>query len=484
MQNSEIVLYNLSKQAMKNEFQFDRLYRHLYNEDFYRKAYENLCENDATEGTTTGLTNLQLQTLIASIKDESYKPTSIRQSPKPLATRLFTDRLVQEVCRMLLEAVYEPQFSNNAHSFRPKRSCHTALVAVKETFSDANWLIEGEITGFFEQMNHQVLIRILRNRIRDEKLIRLLWKFLKAGFLEEWQFNKTYSGTPQGGIISPVLANIYLHELDAYVEKEWNAYFHIKRSDREENEANEKKILTLLQTNSVAYIRYANRFIIGVKGRKEQAKQLIHLMQNFLMEHLQLELSEEKTKPTHSTKFVRFLNYDISICRDFKKVKNKNGAVIERAEGEIQLNIPKGLIEKVLITNKMVKNIDAKQWEALYQPQLVGKSNRAILDIYNAELLGLYHYYALAENVSLKMWQLRYMMESSCLKTLAIKYKSSVAKMKKKFRLGKYWGVKYETKNGEETVYFYKDGFKKTSEVGQTTVDVLPNLYKKNEIQK
>lgn len=124
-----------------------------------------------------------------------------------------------------LEAIYEPNFSNHSHGFRPRRSCHTALVEIKKTFTGVNWFIEGDIKGFFDNINHQVLINILRKRIKDEKFIRLMWKFLKAGFVEDWRFQKTYSGTPQGGIISPLLANIYLNEFDEYVENELKPSF-------------------------------------------------------------------------------------------------------------------------------------------------------------------------------------------------------------------------------------------------------------------
>ncbi|MDE6933440.1 MAG: reverse transcriptase/maturase family protein [Oscillospiraceae bacterium] len=131
----------------------------------------------------------------------------------------FDDKLVQEIVRMLLEAIYEPTFSNYSHGFRPNRSCHTALTQLQRNFSGARWFIEGDIKSFFDNIDHAVLIGILRRQIHDEYFIALIWKFLKAGYLEDWIFHRTYSGTPQGSIISPILSNIYLNELDRYIKQ-------------------------------------------------------------------------------------------------------------------------------------------------------------------------------------------------------------------------------------------------------------------------
>ncbi len=115
---------------------------------------------------------------------------------------------------MILEAIYEPIFLNESHGFRPNRSCHTALKTIKRQFGGARWLVEGDIKGYFDNIDHEILIKIIRNMVRDARIIKLIYRFLKAGYLEKWQYHKTYSGTPQGGILSPLLANIYLHELD------------------------------------------------------------------------------------------------------------------------------------------------------------------------------------------------------------------------------------------------------------------------------
>jgi group II intron reverse transcriptase/maturase len=542
MQSSDIVLYNLSKQATKENYQYDRLYRNLYNEDFYLKAYSKIYKNkgSATKGiddeTADGFGEEKIQAIIALLKDESYQPKPVRRinipkkngKTRPLGIPTFTDRIVQEVCRMILEAIYEPTFSQHSHGFREKRSCHTALIEVKNTFSGVNWFIEGDIKGFFDNINHQALINILRKRINDEKFIRLMWKFLKAGFVENWRFENTYSGTPQGGIISPLLANIYLNEFDSYIEKELKPSFDIgtpkkrkrnteyrkydmrnqrlKKKIKETTEEklretlikeykeNKKLLLTLPYYElsnegykSMKYVRYADDFIIGVNGSKEDCEQLKKCVGKFLKEHLQLEMPDEKTHITHSTNPARFLGYDILISHDLSAAKDKNGVVKRKYRGYVQLRIPNGTIEKVIISRKMVKDIDAKQWDMLHRSALIGLSDLEIIETYNAELRGLYNFYCLAENVNQKMWQLRYVMEYSCLKTLANKYKSTVGKMKVKYKQGKDWGVKYETKHGEKVAYFYKDGFDKKKECYKFDIDQKPNLYVyqgRNDLEK
>src|SRR5207244_2638687 len=133
------------------------------------------------------------------------------------------DRIVESALKMLLEPIYEPEFHNCSHGFRPKRSCITALRDVANRFPRSTWIIEGDITGCYDNIHHGRLLSLLRRRIRDEKLLRLISHFLRAGYLERWRFHRTYSGTPQGGIVSPLLANIHLHELDKYMENSLKA---------------------------------------------------------------------------------------------------------------------------------------------------------------------------------------------------------------------------------------------------------------------
>ena len=138
---------------------------------------------------------------------------------RPLGVPSFKDKIVQDIIRMYLEAIYEPIFSDRSHGFRPNRSCHTALQQLNKGFNGIKWFIEGDIKGCFDNIDHAALLSILSRKIKDSRFINLIRKFLKAGYMEDWKYYATYSGTPQGGILSPILANIYLNELDLKMEE-------------------------------------------------------------------------------------------------------------------------------------------------------------------------------------------------------------------------------------------------------------------------
>lgn len=323
MRSPERVLNSLNEHSKDSSYKFERLYRLLFNEELFYVAYQKIASN---EGSTTkgsdgrsidGMSLARIETLIASLKDESYQPHPSRRvhipkkngKMRPLGIPAFEDKLVQEVVRMILEAIYEGHFETTSHGFRPKRSCHTALLHIQKTFNGAKWFIEGDIKGFFDNIDHDVLVQILRERISDDRFIRLIRKFLKAGYVEDWTFHNTYSGMPQGGIVSPILANIYLDKLDKYV-KEYIRHFDMgtkRRPGKESNDlANERKRtvrklkkikdgtekaalvarLKAIEQERAAfpsgdemdgsyrrlkYIRYADDFILGVIGSKEDA---------------------------------------------------------------------------------------------------------------------------------------------------------------------------------------------------------------------
>lgn len=512
MQSSEVILNNLTKQALKPDFKFDRLYRILYNPDIYIRAYSNIYSNkgSATSGidnqTADGFSKDAIDKIITCIKDESYQPGPSKRTyiPKkngkkrPLGIPNFNDRLIQEACRMILEAIYEPVFTDTSHGFRPNRSCHTALAVISKTFTGVNWFVEGDIKGFFDNIDHHILIDILRKRIADEKFIRLMWKFLRAGFVEDFKFNKTYSGTPQGGIISPILANIYLNEFDRFMERLKKDFdngtpkeqkrnpryrkleYRLRRvrnqintcdgTEREQLLAEYNQIRReMLNTPYISehngykrlkYVRYADDFIIGINGSKADCKWVKEEVKNFLQAEVKLELSDEKTLITNSSDYAKFLGYEITVGGNERPYQVGN-STNRSARRNIRLFMPKDAIMKVINDKNMVRDTNAQPWKIDARPILINLSDLEIVSIYNAEIRGLYNYYQMAENVTHKMWQYRYVAEYSCLKTLAAKYKSSVHKMIIKYRVDKHWGVRYQTKDGEKVCYFYKEGFRR-----------------------
>lgn len=218
MQKAETVLSILKQKSKQDEsHRYDRIYRNLFNEDFFLRAYQKIHAKQGnmtpgTDGTTIdGFSRKQISQLIELLKWERYQPKPVRRTyiPKkngkmrPLGIPAFADKLVQEVVRQILEAIYEPIFSDNSHGFRPNRSCHTALYQIKSTCRGTNWVIEGDITGCFDHIDHEILLKILSKKIDDGRFLELIRKFLKAGYLEFNQKYNSLSGTPQGGIISP-----------------------------------------------------------------------------------------------------------------------------------------------------------------------------------------------------------------------------------------------------------------------------------------
>jgi group II intron reverse transcriptase/maturase len=216
MLKAETTLRAINKLGEKNA-PLTRVYRCLYNEELYLLAYGNLSRNKGaltagvTEETIDGMNLKRIREIIELMRCErfNFKPARRVYIPKknkgkrPLGLPTFSDKLVQEVVRLILEAYYEPQFSQHSHGFRPNKGCYTALKEVKQTFTGTTWFIEGDIKSCFTSINHDKLIEIISRQIHDGRFLNLIKRMLKAGYLEEWKFNKTYSGVPQGGVVTP-----------------------------------------------------------------------------------------------------------------------------------------------------------------------------------------------------------------------------------------------------------------------------------------
>ncbi len=513
--NSSETLYLLTKiSSEKPDYRFDRVYRLFYNTDFYFLAYNNLYANDGSgtreiDGVTADKFSLEkVNALVESMKNESYQPKPVRRTgiPKkngqkrPLGNPSFPDRIIQEICRMILEAIYEPAFANFSYGYRPNRSCHTALHEAKVQFKGATWFIKGDINGYLDHLSHHKLIAILEKKIKDAKFIRLIWKLLRAGYLEDWKYDGTYSGTPQGGLVSPVLANIYLDCLDkwfiSYKEKfdtgspkmkkvstEYKKLdmrvVRAKRKLEAADDASTRETVTEFikeqsaVRNNLPYdaseesefkrikcIRYAGEFVIAVWGSKEHSEKIKQDVKDFMLRELEIEGSEEKTLITHAEAGTKFLGHIMKVKSDWNFKKDQTGARKREGHDRVELYMPDDIVRNFIIKHKMVKDIDAKPWRMLHIPSIIHLPDIEIVALYNARLRGLYNFYKMAMNVSTYMRQLRYVMDYSCLATLANKHKSSIAKIKRKFAVDKNWGIPYETKTGlTKTLFFYKDGF-------------------------
>ena len=528
MRSPERVLNSLNEHSKDSSYKFERLYRLLFNEELFYVAYQKIASNEGS--TTKGsdgrsideMSLARIETLIASLKDESYQPHPSRRvhipkkngKTRPLGIPAFEDKLVQEVVRMILEAIYEGHFETTSHGFRPKRSCHTALLHIQKTFSGAKWFIEGDIKGFFDNIDHDVLVGILRERISDDRFIRLIWKFLKAGYVEDWTFHNTYSGMPQGGIVSPILANIYLDKLDKYV-KEYIRHFDMgtkRRPGKESNDlANERKRtvrklkkikdgtekaalvarLKAIEQERAAfpsgdemdgsyrrlkYIRYADDFILGVIGSKEDALRIKEDIKSFLSESLALELSEEKTLITHTGKSAKFLGYEITVTRNNHQRRDVQGRLRRTYGKRVRLNVSMATLrDKLLEYGAMeIKLRNGKEiWKPKCRSGLIFNDDLEILDRYNRETVGFCNYYLIANNCVV-LHNFRYIMEYSMYKTFAGKYRSTVRKINKKYRLNKLFTVKYEQQGVIKSRTFYKTSFKRRTTAFNGSCDIEP----------
>ena len=547
MRSPTEVLKHLSEKSQDKSYKFQRLYRNLYNPEFYYDAYRNIYANGGSmtpgvDGTTVdGLGGRRIEKIIESLKGESYQPHPARREyiekknstkKRPLGIPSGDDKLVQEVVRMLLESIYDSAFSDRSHGFRQHRGCHTALKQIQNTFTGATWFVEGDITACFDSFDHHVLIDLLRKRIDDEKFIALMWKFLKAGYMEQWQFHSTYSGVPQGSGVSPILANIYLNELDEYLE-ECKANFKIGDSQKrkqnrgytrlggqisqlqkanrkvwtqlsEEEKAQRAKIVHKLQTDklrmqtyplrdttykNLQYTRYADDFIIGISGSKADAEKLKATLAVFLEEKLKLKLSDTKTKITHTTQKARFLGYDITVSHSQAIKRTKKGHRKRAYKGVVMLLVPHEKWASKLLEYKAIRiKQDEKgkdRWRPIHRSRLINLTDIDILNKYNSEVRGLFNYYCIANNASI-IGNFAGLMKHSMLKTFAGKYRTKVGKIKARYIKNGTFTVQYATKRGIKEATFPRS-FAKQSRPLIINADVLPThrrYERKNNLAK
>jgi group II intron reverse transcriptase/maturase len=535
------VLKNLSEKSKDKTYKFQRVYRNLYNPEFYYTAYRNIYANGGSmtpgvDGSTMdGLSDKRIENIINSLKNQSYKPLPARREyikkensikKRPLGIQTGNDKLVQEVMRMILESIYEPTFSKYSHGFRQHRSCHTALLHIQKTFAGTTRFIEGDITECFDSFDHHVVIELIRKRIDDDKFINLMWKFMKAGYMEQWNYNDSYSGVPQGSGMSPILANIYLHELDKFVEeyqiqfaknnkrsnsapskeyqntvakthyrkKKNTEIWHTLSAEEKRQKAKEIRQLQNLalgtqQKNyadtrfkNMRYVRYADDFVIGVIGSKRDAEELKIKLANFLQERLKLTLSEKKTQITHSTERVRFLGYDVSISHSQTIKKEKNGRRRRVYSGNVYLFVPHEKWENKLREYNAIRiKKDGKgkdQWRATHRSKLIRLKDIDILYKYNSEVRGLYNYYCIANNAWV-IGQFAGLMKHSMLKTLAAKYRTKVRKIKARYDKNGKFTITYTTKSGLKDSVFV-NGFGRKKEALLGSIDAPP-FYRRYE---
>ncbi len=463
MRNAETVL-SIIRERGRRGLPLTDVYRQLYNPELYLRAYGRIYRNSGamtagtTDETVDGMSREKINALIEALRYERYRWTPVRRvripkkngKTRPLGIPTWSDKLLQEVMRSLLEAYYEPQFSTHSHGFRSEHGCHTALNHIQKRWTGTRWFIEGDIKGCFDSIDHQVLLTILREKIHDNRFLRLVEGLLRAGYCEQWKYHATLSGTPQGGIISPLLSNVYLDRLDEFVEKallpkytrgksrKFNRDYQLLLQRRKRRRLSGKwdeakailkqmrKMTSVDPTDPnfrrLRYCRYADDFLLGFDGPKAEAEEIKAELRTFLREELLLELSEEKTLITHArTESCLFLGYEINAMWNISRIRNNARSLA----GAIGIRIPAAFIEEKC--RRFMRS-----GKAIHRCELTGDSDYDIVVRYQQEYRGYVEYYAMAGNLSW-MNRLHWVMRDSLLKTLASKHRSTKRHVVRKY---------------------------------------------------
>ena len=465
MQNAETVL-NVIRKRGERGLPLENIYRLLYNRNLYLRAYGRIYSNQGatTEGVTAetmdGMSLDTIDRIIEALRYERFRWTPVRRvnipkpngTTRPLGIPTGPDKLLQEVIRMILEAYYEPQFSDRSHGFRAGRGCHTALSDVTTYWTGTRWFVEGDIKGCFDNIDHDVLLSVLGEKLHDNRFLRLLKYLLKAGYVEDWKYGHTLSGTPQGGIVSPILANIYLDRLDKFVENvlipahtrgttrkvnlEWKRL--MGRSSYQRKIGNFQKAIALRKQmrqlpsgdpydpgfRRLRYTRYADDFLLGFIGPKAEAEQIKESLRTFLRDMLKLELSNDKTLITHATsQAARFLGYELVNLQANDKHDPRAGRALN---GKIGLRVPAHVIEKYC-------RAYMKNGKPTNRPNLLHETDYTIVSRYQAVYRGIVQYYLLAYNVP-ELGKLLRVMQESLARTLANKHKTTCTKVFRRYK--------------------------------------------------
>lgn len=456
---------NIIRERGQRRLPVEGVYRLLYQRDLYLRAYGKLYRNQGamtqgiTEETVDGMSLAKIDAIIEKLRFERYRWTPVRRTyiPKkngkqrPLGMPTWSDKLLQEVIRSILEAYYEPHFSDHSHGFRPGRGCHTALQEIRRVGKSTKWFIEGDISGCFDNIDHQMLLDILGERIHDNRFLRLMRNLLAAGYLEDWKFNATYSGVPQGGVVSPILSNLVLDRLDQFVERELiprhtrgdrrrtyppyvlqtvHAARARKRGDLETARKHAQAAQQLPARDPddpnfrrLWYVRYADDYLLGYAGPKAEAVNIKQQIAAYLRGELKLQLSDDKTLITHAREErAKFLGYEVHVHH----ADHKHTAGRRSINGSVGLRIPVSVIHK-----HSAKYM--RCGKPVHLSERLNDSPYGIVALYQAEYSGLVQYYRLAHNLH-RLQQVKWVMEQSLVKTLANKLRTSRGDIYRRFR--------------------------------------------------
>lgn len=460
-----IAVLNIIRDRGQRGLPLEQVYRQLFNPDLYLQAYAKIYANAGamtpgpTKETVDAMTLAKIESIIEDLRFERYhwKPVRRIYVPKrngkrrPLGIATWSDKLLQEVIRLILEAYYEPNFSEHSHGFRPKRGCHTALREV-QTWNGVKWFVECDISSYFDKISHSLLLTILREKIHDNRFIRLISNLLEAGYLEDWHYHQSFSGVPQGSVCSPILSNILLDKLDHYVEqrllpkynrgkrrktyppyialtkKAWKARKTGDRAAAKQFNQQAQKLPSRDPNDPnfrrLWYVRYADDVLLGFTGPKAEAMNVKQEIAKFLHDQLSQELNQAKTLITHAhTAKANFLGYEVQAFQVDAKHDKRGQRCIN---GSIGLRVPKTVV-------KTHRQKYMRRGKPIHLMQILNDSAYSIVAHYQAEYVGVVQYYRLAYNLC-DLSQLKWIMQQSLVKTLAYKFKSTVGRIYHHYR--------------------------------------------------
>ena len=511
------------------------LHRLMRSAHLYERAYVRVSRNTGalTPGidgeTFDGMTLEKLAGLARRVAEGTYRPRPVRRvyipkangKMRPLGIPTIEDRLVQEVVRTILEAIYEPVFLEQSHGFRPGKSCHTALESIRDTWTGCKWLIEVDVRAFFDTIDHGILLKQLAKRVDDHRFIGLIKGMLEAGYLDDWVFERTYSGTPQGGIVSPLLANIYLHELDVFME-EMRAGFDrgtrrkphhryaamdarirrlrwkidaLRAAGAEEAKVREclKRIKAVVQDRRTVpsvdpmdpnfrrlrYCRYADDFLIGVIGSKAEAREVMASVQVFLAERLNLAVSPEKSGVHAATRGAPFLGYHVAtwtlpwagpMVRRVGRGGRSLRVRYRPSSGNVRLRVPRDKV--TAFCRRKGYGVLATQ-DGRQRPQFLDSSDAEIVMAFNSEFRGFANYYAIANGAKPSLGVLELVVFRSLLKTLAMRHRRKTWRVKADLKMGADYGISYVVRGKPRILKLWRLKHLKQAAWPSPAVDVI-----------
>ncbi|WP_227807282.1 reverse transcriptase domain-containing protein [Mulberry dwarf phytoplasma] len=493
------VLNQIQSKASNNQSIKKDMQKAMNNLENYYMAFNKIARNQGAgtigvdKQTINGISIKRIQKWHEEYINNQYVPKPVRKilipksngKKRPLGIPTIKDRTIQQVMNQTLIPFYEKKFSQWSYGFRPNRSCHDAIKRFQQRFKGIDYFIKVDIEGYFDAINHDILLKLINQDVKKHKTIKTIYNWLTAGLMENGSYGKTFSGTPQGGIISPLLSNIYLHK---YLDMKMSEMVQLgiprnranpiyKKIYKMGGRAKTQKVNSQINTNPntrVEYLRYADDFIIGIKGEQDKAIKVLNQVKNLLTKELKLTISADKTKIIKANKGIRFLGYLLKVNPTNESRPRKTGK--NSLNGKTRMMIPKDEISTRITKLRWKNNRKIIQDKALsYREEL------EIVKTYKSVLHGIIRYFAYGANLG-QLTYLAYIAEYSCLKTLAGKYKTSIKKIRQKFRFKKTWAIKYTSKDSKVkreiwNIMNWEKIKSMRNHKSNIDVDTIPNKY-------